>query len=642
MTDTRKDKRAPLSLKVRFKSATVDEFIEQYSKDISKGGIFIKSKSPMAIGTLLKFEFQLKDESKLIQGVGRVVWKREAEGATEADPSGMGIKFIKMDPESKALVDQIVAGRGDAPGAFEAGGGKDDADEGAAAAPAAAEAPKRPVRSAKATMQFFPSTTPQSELPRPEDRTQVRHASEFLASALSSAGVDEATTGEAESKAEEARKRSEEIEREREEQQRKAREEAEAKLRAEKDRQEREAREKAEAEEKAKAAEREAEEKAAREAEEKKAAAAKKAEEKKADEAKPAAKPAAKEEKKDEKKPAAAAAAAAAPAKKPEAKPATPAPAPAQQPSNMMLPIAAVVGVAALVGLWFVFGGGGSSGGSSTDLPPPPPSSAPEPPPSAAAEPETPPPSEVVPDEVPPPPETEVVEAPPAVTHDVEFASTPAGATIVVDGEERGAAPQTIALAEGEHAIEARLAGYHTATSTVTSAEGVRPVRLTLTALPYTINVTTTPPGARVRIGARTVTAPGHTDVPRPTAALTATATLAGYLDGTATIAPTAFVQGEDAMVAEVNITLNPRPAAPPPTTTAPRPPRTTTTSGGATGAPHEETPTGTETPPPPPPPPPPHEETPPPQPHTEAAPHEEAHTAPPPPAGEAPPENPF
>ena len=27
MTDTRKDKRAPISLKVRFKSATVDEFI---------------------------------------------------------------------------------------------------------------------------------------------------------------------------------------------------------------------------------------------------------------------------------------------------------------------------------------------------------------------------------------------------------------------------------------------------------------------------------------------------------------------------------------------------------------------------------------------------------------------------------------
>ena len=36
----------------------------------------------MPVGTLLKFEIQLKDESPLIHGVGRVVWKREA-GDTE-------------------------------------------------------------------------------------------------------------------------------------------------------------------------------------------------------------------------------------------------------------------------------------------------------------------------------------------------------------------------------------------------------------------------------------------------------------------------------------------------------------------------------------------------------------------------------
>ena len=116
MADTRKDKRAPVSLKVRFKSATVDQFIEQYSMDISRGGLFIKSKSPMPVGTLLKFEFQLKDESRLIQGVGRVVWMRMAEQSSEPDrPPGMGVKFIKMDPQSRAIVERIVAPRGERP-----------------------------------------------------------------------------------------------------------------------------------------------------------------------------------------------------------------------------------------------------------------------------------------------------------------------------------------------------------------------------------------------------------------------------------------------------------------------------------------------------------------------------------------------
>lgn len=118
--DTRREKRAPVSLKVRFKSATVDEFIEQYSVDISVGGLFIKTKSPMPIGTLLKFEFQLKDESRLIHGVGRVVWKRDENEAKGSDvPAGMGIKFIKMDADSRATVDRIVAQRADVQSSFD-------------------------------------------------------------------------------------------------------------------------------------------------------------------------------------------------------------------------------------------------------------------------------------------------------------------------------------------------------------------------------------------------------------------------------------------------------------------------------------------------------------------------------------------
>src|SRR6187397_319293 len=149
MADTRKDKRAPISLKVRFKSATVDEFIEQYSLDISKGGIFIKSKTPMSIGTLLKFEFRLKDESRLIHGVGRVVWKRD-DGDPAAKPPGMGIKFIKMDPESRALVESMVGKRGDSPGRYEEGHTDEE---------------KAPAAAAPAAKPFFPSTSSPMDLP---------------------------------------------------------------------------------------------------------------------------------------------------------------------------------------------------------------------------------------------------------------------------------------------------------------------------------------------------------------------------------------------------------------------------------------------------------------------------------------------
>ena len=63
MADMRKDRRAPASLKVKYKSATVDHFIEQFGTDVSTGGMFIKTKTPLDIGALLKLELQLSDAS---------------------------------------------------------------------------------------------------------------------------------------------------------------------------------------------------------------------------------------------------------------------------------------------------------------------------------------------------------------------------------------------------------------------------------------------------------------------------------------------------------------------------------------------------------------------------------------------------
>ena len=217
MADTRKDKRAPVSLKVRFKSATVDEFIEHYSKDVSRGGLYIKSSQPMAVGTLLKFQFQLKDESALIRGVGRVVWTRVEEDAAADQPAGMGIKFIKMDNDSRAMVERIVDAHAPDQGTYESGRYNATSAEPTISSPPAPE----PTQGGS----FFPDLPP-AELPPPEDRTAVRQATEFLAAALTEGGTDSSATQEAQQKAEEARRRTEEVEAQR-------REEAEAKKKQE-------------------------------------------------------------------------------------------------------------------------------------------------------------------------------------------------------------------------------------------------------------------------------------------------------------------------------------------------------------------------------------------------------------------------
>jgi uncharacterized protein (TIGR02266 family) len=118
----RKDPRARvLNMTVRYKSATVDEFIENHSHDISKGGIFIKTRAPFPAGTLLKFEVRIAEDQRLMQGVGRVVWRREPERAEEGFPAGMGIKFIKIGEGSAELIAQIISAREGEESSFDAG-----------------------------------------------------------------------------------------------------------------------------------------------------------------------------------------------------------------------------------------------------------------------------------------------------------------------------------------------------------------------------------------------------------------------------------------------------------------------------------------------------------------------------------------
>lgn len=183
MADARKDKRTLLSLKIRYKSATLEDFIERYSSDISRGGVFIKAKKPLAVGTLLKFEFILQDQSTLIHGVGRVVWRRDEAETDAENPSGMGIKFIKMDPESRSVVQRIAEGRGQ-PGVFDHG------KEGVRHAPDFASDPGDLAEA---------------------DRTKVRHVSEFLASALEEGGAGDVAKREAQAGAERARQISNQI-----------------------------------------------------------------------------------------------------------------------------------------------------------------------------------------------------------------------------------------------------------------------------------------------------------------------------------------------------------------------------------------------------------------------------------------------
>jgi len=102
-----------VSLSVRYKSATVEEFIEKHAADVSGHGIFVKTDREFALGTLLQLDVRIADKQTLIAGVGRVVWRRAASAGTEK-PVGVGVQFLRIDKSSRAMIDRLLAAKPDA------------------------------------------------------------------------------------------------------------------------------------------------------------------------------------------------------------------------------------------------------------------------------------------------------------------------------------------------------------------------------------------------------------------------------------------------------------------------------------------------------------------------------------------------
>ncbi|NOY93189.1 MAG: TIGR02266 family protein [Deltaproteobacteria bacterium] len=534
MADTRKDRRAPMSLKVRFKSATLDEFVEHYSHDISRGGIFIKSKKPMAMGTLLKFELQLEDQSRVIRGVGRVVWSRDAEqvGNLPGVAAGMGIKFIKMDAESRGFVQRIVDQRDNAPGTFDQGADPAPKQEG-----------------------FFPDL-PAAELPPPEDRTTVRHASEFLATAL--ADGDEDAAKEAEANAEAARKRTEEIQREREAA-------AKAKAAAEAAPAAQDLGDPDDDDEATVMAEGMVDIAAAADA-----AIAKQAEEEEATRMAPGlsaetaaaaeaevAKPEPEPVTPAKSTPVVATPAKPEPAKPLKSEPKTPkaaakpaaklAPPPAAQSAegsrSLALPI--ILGLAAIAVIGYVVY---SRSQTPQQI---------EPVADTTSTPQVEP--EPIPEPIPVPepvPEVSDAAAPGVQTVSLEVESTPAGAQVRVAGELLGQTPVSVSLpADTASTMTLKLAGYAELSREVTPSEGATE-SFTLEALPFVLDVRTIPAGARVSAGGQAVSAPGELRYPRLSRSILVIATKRGYARNTVTVEPGTFEERDGAMRRSVEITL--------------------------------------------------------------------------------------
>lgn len=106
--DRRHHARAPVTLLVQYRYDTLADFVAEYATNLSPAGMFLRADAPSPEGTMLHLQFSLKDGSRLIEGLARVV--RVVSPGGPAEP-GMGVEFVDFDPVSRGVVQRLCEGQ---------------------------------------------------------------------------------------------------------------------------------------------------------------------------------------------------------------------------------------------------------------------------------------------------------------------------------------------------------------------------------------------------------------------------------------------------------------------------------------------------------------------------------------------------
>lgn len=108
--DRRTSPRVDVALHLHLVFSDLDELVESYSKNLSEGGIFVKTDNPLPVGSVVKLQISLVHQSlTYLEAKGEVV--HVIDKPRKGQEKGMGIRFVKMCEESRKFLKDFVLSR---------------------------------------------------------------------------------------------------------------------------------------------------------------------------------------------------------------------------------------------------------------------------------------------------------------------------------------------------------------------------------------------------------------------------------------------------------------------------------------------------------------------------------------------------
>ena len=86
----------------------LNTFFADYTRNISKGGTFIRTDRPLDVGTEFVFALTIRGLDEPLRLSGRVKWIVSQNDATDDSPAGMGIEFMYVSDEERHGTEAVV------------------------------------------------------------------------------------------------------------------------------------------------------------------------------------------------------------------------------------------------------------------------------------------------------------------------------------------------------------------------------------------------------------------------------------------------------------------------------------------------------------------------------------------------------
>ncbi len=104
-SERRKSRRLPINVMVEYEDQ--QDFLTEYTANMDIGGMFIKTSTPLEMGTRFRLRFKVSGRDKPIDTVAVVRWNLRPE---EAGPlnAGMGVQFERLSPADEAAVQTML------------------------------------------------------------------------------------------------------------------------------------------------------------------------------------------------------------------------------------------------------------------------------------------------------------------------------------------------------------------------------------------------------------------------------------------------------------------------------------------------------------------------------------------------------